>query len=170
MSDELYDDRQRWPVGSEPELLAFHDRSADEAYRYAARLTRGNRAAAEDLVQDAFVKLVRSARDGSVTEVGIGWLITVIRHRFVDVLRSAEREKRRMQLVVVNAATTYTTPSGPSAILDGLDARQRAALLFRYVDDLPVAEVAELLDISVRATESLLQRAKRNVRTMEEAS
>ena len=50
--------------------------------------------------------------------------------------------------------------------LDGLaqlPAAQRAALVFRYVDDLSTAEVAELLDRSVAATESLLARARREL-------
>ena len=37
---------------------------------------------------------------------------------------------------------------------------QRAALVFRYHDDLPVADVAALLGRSVDATESLLVRAR----------
>jgi DNA-directed RNA polymerase specialized sigma24 family protein len=40
---------------------------------------------------------------------------------------------------------------------------QRAALIFRYVDDMSVAEVAEQLDRSLSATESLLARARRNL-------
>lgn len=45
--------------------------------------------------------------------------------------------------------------------LGELPADQRAALVFRYVDDLPVREVAALLDRSVAATESLLALGRR---------
>ena len=65
---------------------------------------------------------------------------------------------------------TDTWPSQAEALLDGLSDRERAALIFRYVDDLPVADVAELLGVRVRAAESLLQRAKRNARGTENAS
>ncbi len=41
-----------------------------------------------------------------------------------------------------------------------LSGHQRAALTLRYLDGLPVAEVAELLGRSVHATETLLVRAK----------
>jgi RNA polymerase sigma-70 factor (ECF subfamily) len=51
-----------------------------------------------------------------------------------------------------------------------LAADQRAALVFRYIDDLPVSDVAALLDRSAVATESLLARARRELaRYIEEA-
>ncbi|MDT9151321.1 sigma-70 region 4 domain-containing protein, partial [Escherichia coli] len=52
--------------------------------------------------------------------------------------------------------------SSPEALLAlrALKPQHRVALLLRYVDDLPVAEVARLLGKSVRATESLLVRAR----------
>lgn len=158
MSDE------RWPVTSEAELLVFYELSFDAAYRCAGRLARGDRAAAEDLVQDAYVRLIRAAQDRSVDQVGIGWLVTTIRRRFLDRLRSAEREQRRARLVAVDATAVDQPESGWSAPLDGLGERERAALIFRYVDGLPVGQVADLLGASVRATESLLQRAKRKAR------
>lgn len=154
----------------EPEILDFYDHAFTPAYQYAARLTRGDGPRAEDLVQDAFVRMVRAARAGDIDEIGVGWLITTIRRRFIDVLRSTEREGRRLRLVAMPASTTDSRPSHANAVLDGLSDRERAALIFRYVDDLPVAEVAELLGSSVRATESLLQRAKRNARGTENAS
>jgi RNA polymerase sigma-70 factor, ECF subfamily len=162
--------QQRWSVTNEAELLDFYDRSFTPAYRYAARLTRGDGPAAEDLVQDAFVRLVRALQTDDVDEIGVGWLITTIRRRFIDRLRSTEREDRRLLLVATEPSTTDVRPSTTQAVLEGLSDRERAALIFRYVDDLPVAEVARLLGSSVRATESLLQRAKRNAQGTGNAS
>ena len=45
-------------------------------------------------------------------------------------------------------------------LLGQLTHDQRAALIFRYIDDLAVRDVAELLGRSVSATESLLARAE----------
>ena len=82
---------RQWSVTNEAGLLDFYDHAFTPAYRYAARLVRGDHAAAEDLVQDAFVRLVRSMRSGDVSDVGVGWLITTIRRRFIDRLRSVKR-------------------------------------------------------------------------------
>jgi RNA polymerase sigma-70 factor (ECF subfamily) len=45
-------------------------------------------------------------------------------------------------------------------VLDQLSSHHRSALTLRYLDDLPVADVAALLDRSVYATEALLVRAR----------
>ena len=152
---------REWAVGTEEGLLACYDATFDEVYRHAARLTRSS-LAAEDLTQEVFVRLVRAARSGSVATVGVGWLITTLRHLFIDQTRAATTEHARLVLVGSN-------PSADAAVEDyrpwlvGLSDRERAALVLRYVDDLPVGEVAALLGASLRATESLLQRAKRRV-------
>jgi RNA polymerase sigma-70 factor (ECF subfamily) len=48
--------------------------------------------------------------------------------------------------------------------LSRLDPSHRLALVLHHVDDLPVVEVADLLERSVVATESLLARARRSLR------
>lgn len=150
-----------WAVGTEQGLLVCYDAAFDEVYRYAARLTR-SRAEAEDLTQEVFVRLVRAARAGSVTTVGIGWLITTLRHLFIDRARSVTAERARLVLVASRPAAEPMVEDHQPWLV-GLSDRERAALVFRYVDNLPVGEVAALLGASVRATESLLQRAKRRV-------
>jgi RNA polymerase sigma-70 factor (ECF subfamily) len=157
-----------WPVTSEAELVACYDATFDAAFQYAARLT-GDRARAEDLVSEVYLALVRAVRADQVTEIGVGWLITAVRRRFIDGLRAAEREKRRVRLV--------TSPVGEAAAPAGVDDladvfallsdRERAAVVLRYVDDLPVAEVARQLSSTVRSTESLLARARARVRAVE---
>ena len=62
-------------------LRAFYDDIFDEVYRFAIRLTGGDAAAAEDLVHEAFLGLVRAWRDGRIDRLEIGWLITVTRRQ-----------------------------------------------------------------------------------------
>jgi DNA-directed RNA polymerase specialized sigma24 family protein len=87
-----------WRIASEDELVACYDATVTDLFRYACRLV-GDRAAAEDLVSDAYLALLRAAQDGSVDAVTIGWLITVVRRRHLDRLRSTAREERRLRLV-----------------------------------------------------------------------
>lgn len=159
----MADRAEQHDVTTREGLTAFYDVAFNDVYRSAARLTNGDRQAAEDLVQDAFVRMTRSARAGQVSTVGVGWLITTVRRLHIDRLRSADREQRRLRLV---AASVDEQPARESAasVLDGLSDRERAALVLRYIEDLPVGEVADLMGSSVRATESLLQRAKRKAR------
>lgn len=158
-------------VSSEAGLLSFYDVAFDEVYPVAARLTWGDRSAAEDLVQDAFVRLVRSVRAGAVTTVGVGWVITTVRRLHIDGLRAADREQRRLRVVAAPLAQSASAGSNDTpSMLDGLSDRERTAIILRYVDDLSVAEVAALMGDSLRATESLLQRAKRKVRNTRSGS
>jgi RNA polymerase sigma-70 factor (ECF subfamily) len=152
----------RWSVATPDGMATFYDASIGAAYRYAAKLT-GDRSAAEDLVQDAYLALVDAARRRAVSEVGVAWLTTTIRNRFIDRLRRGGREELRLRLVAVTVDPA-ALPELPGSVVDALPARERAALVLRYVDDLPVPDVARLLGVSVHATESLLARARARAR------
>jgi len=153
-----------WAVDSEERFLSFHDATMRDAFRYASRLTGGDRFRAEELVQEAYFELLRRARPGELREVGPGWIVVTIRHRFLDTVRNTEREDRRLRLVW--SRPEAPEPGAASTVLDGaaLSDRERAALTLRYVDDLAVADVAAALGTTIRATESLLARAKARVR------
>jgi RNA polymerase sigma-70 factor (ECF subfamily) len=148
----------------EVSVAALVQRGAPAVYRYLSRLTGGDRALTEDLTQEVCLALVRHTTVSSVEGIDIGWMIVVARRRFADHLRRSAREQRLYEVVGASDDETepdWTGRSGDAlACLGRLDARQRAALVFRYVDDLPVREVASLLGLSNDATESLLARAR----------
>lgn len=152
----------RWSVATPDALAAFYDASIRPAYRYAAKLT-GNRAAAEDLVQDAYLALVGAVRRRTVSEVSVAWLTTTIRNRHIDRLRRGAREEQRLRLIG-GASLGAAEHELPGSVVDVLPARERAALVLRYVDDLSVPAVAGQLGITVHATESLLARARARAR------
>lgn len=154
-----------WTVTDELSLVACYDQSVRAVYRAASRLTGSNRERTDDLVQDVYLSLVRAVRSGAITEVGLGWLLTSVRHRYFDRVRGETRDEQRLRLV-------WSQPDAQAVPVDAADLstlpeRERVALVLRYVDDLPVAEVAALMGQSVHATESLLARARRRARTQE---
>lgn len=155
---------QRRP-GAVSELTA---ENITECYRYAIRLTGGDPHLAEDLTQQVCEAAVSRANDGAAPLTS-GGMIVAVRRRFVDHLRRIYRDKRRHhQLAAV--ADTYDEPDW-DAVESGdamnalalLAPDHRAALVFRYLDDLSTEQVAVLLDRSVTATESLLARARREL-------
>jgi RNA polymerase sigma-70 factor (ECF subfamily) len=157
-----------WRIASEDDLVACYDATVTDVFRYACRLA-GDRAAAEDLVSDAYLALLRAAQDGSVDAVTIGWLITVVRRRHLDRLSSTAREERRLRLVEApnDGSAATAQPGALSAQVAALSDRERTAITLRYVDDLAVADVADEMGISVRAAESLLARARSHIRDAE---
>lgn len=146
-------------------LLGLYDTALPEVYGYL--LSRcGSRAVAEDLTAEVFLAAVDAVRRDDPPPVSTGWLIGTARHKLVDHWRRSGREARGLQVVAAQAAAVVDPWD---AQLDALRAREvlqrlgphhRAALVLRYVDDLPVPQVAAALDRTVHATEALLTRAR----------
>ncbi|MCW0213360.1 MAG: sigma-70 family RNA polymerase sigma factor [Pseudonocardia sp.] len=146
-------------------LLTLYDTALPEVYGYL--LARcGRRALAEDLAAETFLAAVQACRRAPCPDVTTGWLVGIARHKLVDHWRALDVEDRRLRLLE-GGADDLDDPW--DAELDALVARDvlarqspqhRAALTLRYLDGLPVAEVAHLLDRTVHATEALLVRAR----------
>jgi RNA polymerase sigma-70 factor (ECF subfamily) len=125
---------------------------------------------AEDLTAETFMAAVTTTRQGAAPEVTVAWLIGVARHKLVDHWRRQEREERGLtQLghVTDEANDPWTAHDDKQAIyaaMAQLNPFQRAVLTLRYLDGLPVAEVAEHMGRSLHATETLLARARSALR------
>ena len=147
-------------------LLERYDEMLPQVYGYLLRRVR-NRTDAEDLTAEAFMAAVTSIGRGQVDEVTTAWLIGIARHKLADHWRRAEREQRRLTAVVSNepdhAVDQWDVELDlldAREVLEALGAHHRSALTLRYVDDLSVPAVAELLGRTVHATEALLVRAR----------
>lgn len=148
------------------DLLALYDRALPQVYGYL-RARCDTRSAAEDLTAETFLAAVGATRGAGCPTIDVAWLIGVARHKLVDHWRRKERELRGLRLVAFEPDPVEDDPW--DAQLDALRAREvlgtlgphhRAALTLRYLDDLPVAEVADLMGRSLHAIEALLVRAR----------
>jgi RNA polymerase sigma-70 factor (ECF subfamily) len=143
-------------------LLDLYDAALPRVYGYL--LSRcGNRAVAEELTSETFLAAVRGAREGA--RVSPAWLIGVARHKLVDHWRRQEREERGLRLVHGEQRVEDPWDEEIDAllareVLARLGPQHRCALTLRYLDGLPVPEVARELGRTVHATEALLTRAR----------
>jgi len=152
---------------SEDRVLADIDRSLPAVYDYLLHRC-GGRALAEDLTSETVLATVDHVRNGHIDTIEIGYLIGIARHKLVDHWRRQEREQRHFKVYVRDekvADDLVFEPGRAATALADLNPMQRAALTLRYVDDLPVPEVARVLGRTVHATETLLVRAKRAFRS-----
>jgi RNA polymerase sigma-70 factor, ECF subfamily len=128
----------------------------------------GGRALAEDLTSEVTLAAVDRVRTGQLGTIEVGYLFGIARHKLVDHWRRQEREQRHLVAYVndspVDDGDELFEPGRAANVLLELNPIQRAALTLRYVDDLPVREVARILERAVHATETLLVRAKRAFR------
>jgi RNA polymerase sigma-70 factor, ECF subfamily len=135
----------------------------------------GDRAMAEDLTQEAFLRIYRAApRFEAKTKVST-W---VFRIAYNLVLTEIDRRRRQQNVCDAlcrsreeDALEQLAKPSEPFELeeeiisaIAGLPGSQRAALLLRINEDLSYLEIGEVLGVGVQSVESLLFRARKNLR------
>jgi RNA polymerase sigma-70 factor, ECF subfamily len=142
-------------------------------YVYGYLLSRcGSVSLAEDLTADTFVAAVAAARRPDAPQMSVAWLVGVARHKLADHWRRSVSEERTVEAASRQAQTQaqddpwdeWLDTEAAYAALRCLPAPQRAALTLRYLDGLPVADVASHLGRTVHATETLLVRARAALR------
>ncbi|HTR95219.1 MAG TPA: sigma-70 family RNA polymerase sigma factor [Trebonia sp.] len=146
-------------------LLELYDDALPHVYGYL--LARcGDASLAEDLTAESFLAAVKAVREPGTPGPSIPWLIGVARHKLADHWRRTERERRGLVLLDVERGRADDPWDAAldriraREVLGQLGAHHRAALTLRYLDGLPVPEVARHLDRTVHATEALLVRAR----------
>ena len=152
--------------GAFGELLRRHQGAV---YAFACRMLRDSHEA-EDVAQETFLRLYRaSARyrpDASLR----AYLLRITKNICIDHFR-----KKRPELMdELPDTTTLETPQdlleGAITIdhlekaIDRLPVNQRTALLLRHTEQLSYNRIAEVMDLSVGAVESLLVRARRTMK------
>jgi RNA polymerase sigma-70 factor (ECF subfamily) len=146
-------------------LLTAYDSTLPYVYGYL--LPRcGEQALAEDLTSETLLAAVDAVRRNQAPAISTAWLIGIARHKLVDHWRRQAREERGLRSVARDEPTSEDPWEAQldalraHAALAALGPHHRAALTLRYLDDLPVVEVALLLDRGIHATEGLLVRAR----------
>ncbi|MDP9234799.1 MAG: SigE family RNA polymerase sigma factor [Actinomycetota bacterium] len=146
-------------------------RHADAAARLAYLLT-GDREMAEDLVQDAFVKLAGRLvhlRDPEAFDA-------YLRATIVNLSRSYLRRRRVERQYLEQARRTDGSEAySPGRSVEDQDElwhamrrltqRQRAAIVLRFYEDLPEVEVAEILQCAPGTVKSLVSRGLEKLRS-----
>jgi RNA polymerase sigma-70 factor (ECF subfamily) len=145
-------------------FLAQYDHALPQVYGYLlARVP--DAAIAEDLTSETFLAAVDAIDRGALPAPSVAWLIGVARHKLVDHWRAQERDERRLRAVAEQPAAEDPWEIELDAhvahdVLQRLGAHHRSALTLRYLDGLPVPEVAAVLGRTLHATEALLVRAR----------
>jgi RNA polymerase sigma-70 factor (ECF subfamily) len=167
---------------SDEALMARVARGDERAYRVLARrhlpamlgLARrilGNAADAEDVAQEAMLRVWTHAPRWEPLAAFRTWLTRVTVNLCLD-------RKRRAPWIALEAAGEIADPAPDAAArteaaererrltaaIAELPLRQRTAIVLTYSDGMSNAQVAEILDSTVSAVETLLVRGKQNLR------
>ena len=147
---------------------ALTERLTPRILGYAARLL-GDRTEAEDVAQEAMLRLWRIAPDWRQGEAKVStWLYRVVSNLCTD----RQRKRRAVALESIGEPVDQAPSAGDALIarqrqaaLQGallrLPDRQRQAVVLRHIEGVANPEIALAMDISVEAVESLTARGKR---------
>ena len=138
------------------------------ALRRYARSLLGERAAADDLLQDCLERAItrwhQRRGDGDVKT----WLFTILHNLAISQLRQSARRGRHVELDEVSETVVARPPTQEAGLqhrdllnaLGTLPEEQRSVLLLVSVEDLSYAETARVLDIPIGTVMSRLARAR----------
>jgi RNA polymerase sigma-70 factor (TIGR02957 family) len=146
------------------------------AFALAYRML-GSVSEAEDVVQEAFLRLHRTLREGERLESPRAYLSTMVTRLCIDQLRSARARRERyvgewLPEPVVEGADADPARHAEVAdslslaflvLLESLSPEQRAAFLLREVFDYPYEEIARIVGTSQDNARQLVTRARRQV-------
>ena len=147
--------------GSESAVAELFDRHWDGAYRAAALVT-GDRAAAEDIAQEAFLAALRALPSFDLRRPLRPWLHRIVVNRAIDWSRSRALRREVGAEVVAETAAAGDVPGGfgddVMAALMGLAPEQRAVVVLRYVLEFTPGEIGRLLGLPRGTVNSRLRR------------
>ena len=158
----------QYSQGDAAAARALTARLTPRVFGHAVRVL-GDRAEAEDVAQDAMMRLWKVAPDWRMGEAKVStWLYRVTANLCTDRLR----RKRGVGLdevdepldpspSVSDQLQTRERMNALQAGLQTLPERQRQAVILRHIEGLANPEIAEILEISTEAVESLTARGKR---------
>src|SRR5207344_2714467 len=120
-------------------------------YNYVLRLVGGDRALAEDLTQEVFLRVYQGLPKFSLRCRFTTWLFQVTKNRVLDELRAMERRPRAV--MALEDAPAFEVMDAPAERIEAMDAVWRAinelnvdlkmALLLRDVVGLSYTEIAD---------------------------
>lgn len=156
-------------------FAALYDRHRRPAYSLAYRMM-GERQAAEDLTQEAFLEVWRAAKSyraerGSVRT----WILSIVHHRGVDQLRSATRRRQTVDKAEAMApasqpseAFTETWHNSQRAqvreALRALPPEQLRVLELAYFSGYTHREIAKLLDVPLGTVKGRMRLGLKKIR------
>ena len=179
MSAEFAEDAalmRRIAQGDSRAFRELSDRHLNSIVRFARRLV-SNHAEAEDIAQETFLRAWQRAGEYEPRARLSTWLFAVAKNLAIDRLRKQGRRGAHVELdderdmapradrpsgLLIEKAQSITVEKAIAALPE----RQRVAVVLWHEEGLSNPEIANVLDCSVEAVESLLARGRRTLRQL----
>lgn len=165
--------------GQRDNLAPLVQRHHSPLLGYLYRLSGGNRALAEDLVQETFLRVLQAIGQYHYPRPFKAWLYAIATNLARDHFKRAEQ---RRTISAPGDDIWENLPAGSAsperevsdnyelqqivAQLRALPAHQREAVILRYSQGMPLAEIAAMLDVPVGTVKSRLSLGLRRLRSL----
>jgi len=139
--------------------------------------------AAEDISQEVFITVFKSILSFNERSTMSTWIYRITVNKCLDHLRAGRRQKRWGFTGSLFHADTGEEAHGKQAFehpgiqaerreqakylfeaIESLADTQKTVFVLAHIEELPQKDIAEIMNLSLKAVESLLQRAKANLR------
>jgi RNA polymerase sigma-70 factor (ECF subfamily) len=169
------------------EAGAFEELVANYQHRLVAVMHHliGSADEAEDLAQEVFLRVYRSRKKYRPRSKFSTWLFTIANNLALNALRTRKRKpivplnvrdsgplgpRPAEQIVKARTSSPSTRIKNAELVikirqaLEGLNERQRMAVILNKFEDMNYNEIAEVMGLTTQAVKSLLSRARTNLR------
>lgn len=149
--------------GAHDAFAALYHRYRDWVFAVARRACRGDDDVAADMTQEVFLYLLRRLPEPSFT---LGCQLKTYLYPAIRHVALGQLQRRGRMAPLDEDAAPLAAPADPatdtdalSALLARLPSGQREVLLLRFVDGLPLAEIAQALGVPLGTVKSRLHLA-----------
>jgi RNA polymerase sigma-70 factor (ECF subfamily) len=165
--------------GDEAAFEEFTDRCIPVLYRFARSRTRGHPDLVSDIVQSTMCTVIAKLETYRGEAALVTWICACCRNEILGRFRKQTRRPDELELreeIAGECSVTRSAPASPEEstllreraalvheALDRLPRRYASALEWKYIEEASVREIARRLDVSPKAAESLLTRARRSL-------
>lgn len=160
--------------GNEQAFAMLYERYSGRVYNTALSYTK-NVEEAEEITQDVFVKIFKKASTFKEKSSLNTWIYRIVVNTSLNYLKKKNRFVFLKNAFTPSQTIEFEHPgvllenkenaAALYKVMDCLPDSQKTAFILSYIEELPRQEVANIMKTSLKAVESLLQRAKKNMRS-----
>ena len=170
---------QKIARGDREAFKIFYEKYADRLYGFIFHRLRQDKKAAEDVIQETMIEVVNASLTFRGEAKIFSWLCGIAKHKIADHYRSLRRRElleaklQRLGLPqesldpeywAIKALTEMRRKKQVYRALWELPYRYQEVLKLKYFEELSVKQIARKLDLSFKAAESTLSRARKAFR------
>jgi len=162
-------------------LQQLYLRYVDRLYSLIFHQVGRNKAVAEDIVQETFIAALNSAGKFRGHSQFYTWLCSIAHHKITDFYRQQGRQNKHAEPpskiaakeieqiaesepTILSKIESQETQQTVEQALSRLPLDYRQALLFKYVEQMPVSEISLVMRRTPKSVEGLLTRARQTLR------